>query len=388
MAKIKQRFSNLSILPTFILITMSFIVLAILLTECEKTVIRNAQYAIAFQYSDIVEGFNAEKVWGNNYTAIFSEYHSNLMRLYESLNWILPPLTYIICLFLAGLLFFKKKIQYPLSLLTTAADKISKADLDFSIQYDRKDEMGMLCAAFEKMRSTLEDNYREMWRQMDERKQLNAAFSHDLRTPLTVLEGHLDILKKYVPDGKLTMEDIIDTYKVMSMQIERLKDYVSSMNTLQRLEDISITVKAIDTIEFMENLKDTADIILDTKQLLFHNKVDLPILFIDKEIIMQVYENVLSNAARYAQNTVSITCTVINDTFSICIIDDGNGFDKVSLKSATAPFYSTEKKKSNQHFGLGLNISKILCQRHNGNIILDNCENGGAMVTISFGLKS
>jgi K+-sensing histidine kinase KdpD len=57
------------------------------------------------------------------------------------------------------------------------------------------------------------------------------------------------------------------------------------------------------------------------------------------------------------------------------------------LKSATVPFYTTEKKKNNQHFGLGLNICKILCQRHNGDISLKNCVNGGALVTTMFKME-
>lgn len=125
-------------------------------------------------------------------------------------------------------------------LLTTSANRIAENDLDFSIVYDKEDEMGLLCKAFEKMRSALESNNREMWRQMNERKKLNAAFSHDLRTPLTVIEGHLGILQKYTPQGKLSADDVMQTYAAMARQIERLKNYTSSMNTLQRLEDIPI----------------------------------------------------------------------------------------------------------------------------------------------------
>ena len=79
-------------------------------------------------------------------------------------------------------------------LLTTSANRIAENDLDFSIVYDRNDEMGLLCKAFEKMRSALESNNREMWRQMNERQKLNAAFSHDLRTPLSVLKGYVEYL--------------------------------------------------------------------------------------------------------------------------------------------------------------------------------------------------
>ena len=125
--------------------------------------------------------------------------------------------------------------------------------------------MGLLCKAFEKMRSALESNNREMWRQMNERKKLNAAFSHDLRTPLTVMEGHLGILQKYTPQGKLSADDVMQTYAAMARQIERLKNYASSMNTLQRLEDVPIVRKQLAASDFTARLNDTAEIICKNK---------------------------------------------------------------------------------------------------------------------------
>ena len=300
--------------------------------------------------------------------------------------WILPPITYLFCFFIAGLVFYRSKIRKPLALLSVASNRIPDSDLDFSLQYDKNDEMGTLCMAFEKMRSALENNNREMWRQMNERKQLNAAFSHDLRTPLTVLEGHLGILQKYTPDGKLTTNDTTEIYTIMAGQIERLKSYVTSMNTLQRLEDIPITRTVIPVDDFISQLNDTAAIVCSGKQLSFLNKVTTTEVKVDPEIIMQVFENLLSNAIRYTNSSISIQYATDYDTFSIKVIDDGKGFDNTTLKLATTPFYTTEKKRDTSHLGLGLNICKILCERHNGNIILSNGVKCGAAVTVQFGM--
>lgn len=198
-----------------------------LVIEVERTLLQNGQYAIAFRYSDIVEGFNGRKVWGANATYTLSTKDSRLMQLYELLLWLFPPVIYFICLFSASIIFYRTKMKIPLSLLSSSAAKIADKDLDFNIYYDKNDEMGQLCIAFEKMRSALETNNREMWRQMEDRKRLNAAFSHDLRTPLTVLEGHLGILQKYTPDGKLTIDDLKEVYTSMAGQVDRLKIYVS-----------------------------------------------------------------------------------------------------------------------------------------------------------------
>lgn len=384
MAKVRRKLRDLPMLPTYIMLSIAFLLIAMLLVEVGKTVLSNAQDEIAFRYSDIVEGFNDEKVWGNQSVFLLSEQDSKTMWLYEMCLWTLPTITYLACFFVAGLVFCRSKIKKPLLLLSTSANRIADKDLNFSIQYDKKDEMGALCEAFEQMRSALESNNREMWRQMDERKRLNVAFSHDLRTPLTVLEGHLGILQKYAPDGKLSAGDTMETYSVMAGQIDRLKSYVLSMNTLQRLEDILIARREIPAPDFISRLNDTAMIVCAEKQLVFLNEVTTQKIVVDPEIIMQVFENLLSNAVRYAANFVFVKCRADHSTFSITVSDDGKGLADTTLKSATAPFYTTEKKSDAPHLGLGLNICKILCERHGGGIMLSNRADGGAIVDVNF----
>lgn len=387
MEKIKHKLRDLSILSNFVLLAVIFLLLAMLLVEIEKTWLTNAQRNIAFQYSEMVEGFNSEKVWGNQSVFPLSEHDGKMMWLYEMGIWALPPFTYLACFIMAGFVFYKSKIKKPLMLLTISASRIAENDLDFSIVYDRNDEMGVLCKAFEKMRSALESNNREMWRQMNERKKLNAAFSHDLRTPLTVLEGHLGILQKYTPQGKLSTDDVMQTYAAMTGQIERLKNYTTSMNTLQRLEDVSVVRKQLATSDFITRLNDTAEMICGDKKLSISDKTVSSNIYVDPEIVLQVFENLLSNAVRYAKATITVQYAATHDMFSITVTDDGKGFDDTALKAATYPFYTTEKKTdSGQHLGLGLNICKILCERHNGNIVLSNGAKTGALVTVCFGI--
>lgn len=386
MGQVKHRLKNLPIMPTFLLLSTGFLFVAMLLVEIERTLLFNAQQEIVFRYTDVVEGFNEIKAWGNHAEYYFSAGDSRKIYIYEMLSWLLPPLTYFVCTFLASWLFSRSKLKTPLHILSTSAQRIANSDLDFVIAYDKTDEMGQICLAFETMRSTLESNHREMWRQMEDRKRLNAAFSHDLRTPLTVLEGHLNILQKYAPEGTLSADDVSETYSVMASQLNRLKSYVSSMSDLQRLEDIPIAAEPVDTAELLRSLNDTAEIICAGQLLTFHHEVHTDTVVLDAEIVMQVFENLLSNAVRYAKTSVSVVCKTQDNAFLLSVMDDGNGFDPVALKSATDPFYTTEKKAGGQHFGLGLNICKILCLRHNGSISLTNLASGGASVTATFGI--
>lgn len=145
--------------------------------------------------------------------------------------------------------------------------------------------------------------------------------------------------------------------------------------------------KIITTDEFAKALKNTADIICASKKLRFMNRINSEYVSVDLEIVLQVCENLLSNAMRYAETMVEIVCTNKDQLLIITVSDDGKGFDSKAIEMATDPFYTTEKKSGGEHFGLGLNICKILCQKHGGNVVIHNKERKGACITVSFAMK-
>lgn len=158
------------------------------------------------------------------------------------------------CLLIPGTLFFRRHLKKPLQLLINGAQQIGENNLDFSVYYEEADEMGQLCNAFEKMRLSLQENNLQMWRQIEERKRLNAAFAHDLRTPLTVLKGQADMLLRFVPQQKMPEEKIVAAAATMKRHIGRLEEYVQTMNHLQRLEDIEVRKEESSTTEFVMRL--------------------------------------------------------------------------------------------------------------------------------------
>ena len=108
------------------------------------------------------------------------------------------------------------------------------------------------------------------------------------------------------------------------------------------------------------------------------------IIILRLRIVLQVFENLMSNAVRYAECEINVLLETKNDRLVITVSDDGCGFNAKDIKIATDPFYTTEKKSEGVHFGLGLNVCKILCQRHGGNIQLGNINGKSACITVSF----
>ncbi len=286
----------------------------------------------------------------------------------------------------AALTFYFTKLKRPLALLETASAKIADNELDFTLQYAGRDEMAQLCAAFEKMRSALDENNRQMLNVLDERRQLNDAYTHDLRTPIAVLKGYTDMLVKYLPTGQLPQEEVVDTVRTMSSQVARLEQFVCSMNAAQRLADLAVQREEIPAEEYLSTLRETADILSENtgKQVEWKAGSSPGDLSIDPAAVTQVFENLLGNALRFASSRITVQAEREESTFTLQVSDDGPGFTERELLTAARPYYSGRQEGETYHFGLGLHICRILCEKHGGTLTLSNGPGGGASVSATF----
>ena len=313
-----------------------------------------------------------------NNTESISEKYILLLDMADLFQCTVIPLWSLICIVICGIIFYRRKIEKPVAILSGASENISNNRLDFSVEAPEENELGDLCLSFEKMRVALQDNNLEMWRQVEERKRLNAAFAHDLRTPLTVLKGQSEMLVKYAP--KMSEDKIVSTAEIMKRHIIRLENYVDTMSDLQRLEDIEVTKERIEVKEFEKQLRIIGTAICTEKDFtLFQNLSDRQSVKIDIPVVMQVYENLLSNALRYAKTKIEVTVDRHNEFLMLIVADDGTGFTSKDLSNAMKPFYRAESESHNEHFGMGLNICKILCEKHGGYIQISN-ENGAKVI--------
>lgn len=295
------------------------------------------------------------------------------------------PVCFVLCIAVTSVLFYRRQLQRPLEVLEDAAAQIAANNLDFTVSCDRPDELGRLCLSFDRMRYALRENNEEMWRQMEERKQLNAAFSHDLRTPLTVLKGQSELLIAYGP--KMTAEKVTRTAEMMRRHIMRLEKYVDTMNELQRLPDLVIEYHPVPVQALLEPIRQEGESLCREKGLIFRisesgGKEAPSDLFLDLSVVMRVFENLMSNAVRFADREVCVLVRREEDRLQLEVRDDGAGFTKKDLSRATNPFYRAEGEKEEGHLGMGLNICKILCEKHGGCLRLNNRE--GAAVTAEF----
>lgn len=395
MGTIKRAFHNMPIIVSFMIVMIGAGFIATLLSFITWNYTGDLAFDLewsyyksgAIPYNEIMqEDGNVVREYhpGKYITDYFTPTEKLLYYGYYALPYVLVSLIGICTLIGVPLLFYKLKLKKPMEIMISASEKISNHDLDFEIKYDSKDEMGQLCNAFEKMRASLDQNNREMWRAMEERKKLNAAFSHDLRTPLTVLRGYTDFLAKYMPEDKVPKDKVVSTIKTMNGHILRLENYVTSMNSIQRLEEIEVEPHSVSLDHLYNRLKDTADFLCKDQKLVFVSNSNYTNVNVDLNLVMQAFENLISNAIQYAKQMVRVACETEDDRLMIIVSDDGSGFSADALHNATKPFFRDQMETDKDHVGMGLHICNIICEKHGGKLMIQNASDGGAEVTAIF----
>ena len=279
----------------------------------------------------------------------------------------------------AAAVYYRKKLREPITQLQNGVERIQEDNLDFHIEYDGDDELGRLCCSMEKMRRELRQKHKALWESLEQRKLLNASVSHDLRTPITVLKGYLDYLEKNIPQDKLTEDMLLDTVSSMQGAVNRLELYVESVRDIEKIENIEIEKRSENVKLLLNELRSNVQQLTGNKEIIISNDITVDKIQIDKGVFFRILENLLQNALRYAEEQVSINLSHKKDFLVLTVKDDGKGFSAADLEKATTVFYSNDKEK--QHFGIGLSVCKILCEKHGGLLYVGNQKEKGACVT-------
>lgn len=307
--------------------------------------------------------------------------------------------------------FYRVHIAGPLAELAGAADRIAEQDLDFAIGTVRGRELGRLSETLEHMRASLLEAQRELWRTAESRRRLNAAFAHDLRTPITVLKGTVEMAQMRLRRGDTLDVGALDA---LSAQVARLERYATSMGGLSKLEDRPVEREAVSLDGLREELgRHVSEVMaargggLELKLPTVSEADGAPapktccasesalkaatdgrpaaLLAIDLPLVEEVLDNLLSNACVHASSIVTFDMMVDAGVLTLVVTDDGPGFTPEALHRGCDPFFS--ENKSAEHFGLGLNVSSVLCGLHGGKIALANAETGGARVIATFDVR-
>lgn len=396
MGKIKETIQKMSLKKSLLILAVFWLSLVGVLSiatilKCSdiRQEILDTRPIIITDY--IIDETNRSDMENNNgVTAVPQKYtHGELSKENQVYYWCITilmvslPIAYIIfASFMVAKLYYKWKLQIPLEHLKNGMYHISQQDLDFQIPYTSNDELGQLCDTFENMKNEIYISNRKMWDMLQERKALTASVSHDLRTPITVINGYLNYLGKSIERETLTNETLQTTIKNMTEAVERLKRYVECVKDIQKIEDIEIRQENCNLKELISNVTRELSILATQKnrEFVIQDYSKSVCISTDKAMLLKILENIFDNALRFSHEKIIFSIEEKKEYLYFSMQDDGIGFTTEELKSATSFFFSSSTNGGN--FGIGLSICKILCEKLGGDMCLDNTAEHGAIITI------
>ena len=209
------------------------------------------------------------------------------------------------------------------------------------------------------------------------RSDFMAITSHELRTPLAIIKGYLEIL--YSKKSKMTEEEIESSFQRAKKNIERLEELITSVSELTRIERgiFSLNTDTIDLRIFLtETMIPYRDILGDNFTFTYDTDYFPMHLELDKNRFTQVLSNLLQNAINHTPSNyrkITVEClTQLPDVIRIMVKDNGAGIPNNKLEEIFEPFVSIPSQYSVQGTGIGLYISRIIIEGHEGKIWANN----------------
>lgn len=311
-----------------------------------------------------------------------------------------PAVLSLAGIILCSYYFYRRKLKLPLQLLSDATARISAQDLDFRPEYDCDDEMGGLCRSFVQMQDALRENSRKMWAMLEERKNLQASVSHDLRNPIAIIQGYAEHLENKAEKRDLSPENTLRIARNISLAAKRMENYAESLHTLNQLEDITARRQEMSAPALAADLTEVFSLMARQNHRILHtdnapsgasscteNETSLlpdVLIRIDQTLLYRILENIVGNALRFSREVIFLDLSLESGALSVTVRDDGDGYpESVLQKDGKTFFPSSFPSGQENHMGIGIAVSRILCHKHGGTLRLSNAPCGGAMAEIT-----
>ena len=283
-------------------------------------------------------------------------------------------------------LYFSQRLRKQLLPLFHATQEISSQNLDFEIGRSNIKEFNDVLRSFSNMRDNLKKSLEQQWTAEQVRKEQIAALAHDLKTPLTVIRGNVDLLEETILNSE--QKNFI---KYASLSTDQMEAYIKTLIELSRAAMADkIFFEQIPFLPFWENLCGQIQSLCNLRFINLQTSTDMLPEYVqgDRILIERAVMNIVSNALDFApeESVLKVSAKGAGELLEISIADSGPGFSQKALKHAKELFFmDDESRGSKQHFGMGLYIVTQIVEKHQGKMRIGNSAvTKGAEVTISF----
>lgn len=294
------------------------------------------------------------------------------------------------------IVFVSRGITMPLLELTNISKRMT--ELDFEAKYTtkakRKNEIDELGEHMNELSQTLERTISELKSannqlqididkktQIDEmRKEFLSNVSHELKTPLALIQGYAEGLKECINEDEQSREFYCE---VIMDEADKMNRMVKKLLTLNQLEfgNEIITMERFDLTELIRGVVNSSAILLNQNEIALTFSENKPIfVWADEFKVEEVVTNYLSNAIHHAdgEKKIEITCVQMEDKVRVCVFNTGKPIPQEDIDNIWIKFYKVDKARTREYGGngIGLSIVKAIMESFHQQCGVINCENG------------
>lgn len=301
-----------------------------------------------------------------------------LTSVHKSLIWV--GLT-ILAAGLAASYALARSITVPLRNLSRAAEQIEQGNYNQKVAVETKDEVGHLADIFNRMAEGLATNTKL-------RRQLLANIAHELKTPLAVIQGHLEGMV----DG--VIEPSTEQLSSLHEEAIRLNRLIKDLRDLSLAEvrQLALEKRPADINQLVSRAVTMLKPLADTKEIQIDCILadELPEISVDSDRMSQVFYNILVNAIRYSPRTGKVQVTTAladidhRSWLTVAVADHGPGIAPEDVAYIFDHFYRGDKSRDRKSggSGLGLAIVKQLVEIHGGQVAVESKLNSGSIFKV------
>jgi signal transduction histidine kinase len=281
--------------------------------------------------------------------------------------------------------FTTRKMLSPINKVTEAARKISSSDLGRRLEVSGPDdELKKLALTFNSMLDRLEKSFKRQ-------KQFVSDASHELRTPISVIKGYVDLLDRWGKEKEDVRDEAIDAIK---KETDNMKKLMENLLLLARGDDSELKKEEnlFDFNNLVEEIIKEFKVMESDITLIFEDDAEIE-FYGDPNLFKQLFRIFLDNAVKFTAKNGKIKIKLgrlDKENFFFSIADNGPGISQSDLPFIFDRFYQADKsrsRKSNKGSGLGLAIAKQIIDSYNGTIEIESRKKEGTKFIVKLPLK-
>jgi signal transduction histidine kinase len=269
--------------------------------------------------------------------------------------------------------FASGRVLAPLRALRDAARSVSGPELTRRIEVSGRDEIAELARTFNRMLDRLEDAF-------SSQREFIRDVSHELRTPITVVRGHLELLAE---EGALAPEERLETYSVVSDELDRMTRFVNELQLLARAERPDfLRLETVDLRKLVDDLFAKASSMADREWSLEEPRRRL--IVADQQRLTQAVMSLVDNAVKHTRDGEEIAIGAsVNGEARLWVRDNGPGIDPADQETIFERFQrGRDSRRRYEGTGLGLAIVNAIAEAHHGRLELQSRPGAGTRIDI------